>query len=315
MKKGSRVGAATLMMFDTVFTRQNHVNPWYFVLLSVTLSVLLTTFINIIQSFLWLGGLSSQLLGIGTIDALLVPLIVAPIVISFINYTADLNVLNRQLEREILERKQAETALAQSEGRYRALINAIGESSFLMTADGNVLVANVTVASRLGRSVEELTGNCIYNYIPTDVARLRREKAREVISTGNPTRFEDERWGRHIDNNVYPLSDDQGNVEKLAILGIDITERKLAEAEREQLILDHLDALSKIKTLSGLLPICASCKKIRDDEGYWSQLEAYLSEHTDAIFSHGICPECAQKFYSDLNKVKDDKEKRRKSEE
>jgi CheY-like chemotaxis protein len=60
------------------------------------------------------------------------------------------------------------------------------------------------------------------------------------------------------------------------------------------------EALSKIKTLSGLLPICASCKKIRDDKGYWSQIEAYVSRHTEAEFSHSICPDCAKKLYPDF---------------
>ena len=55
------------------------------------------------------------------------------------------------------------------------------------------------------------------------------------------------------------------------------------------------DALENVKTLHGLLPICAWCKRIRTDEGYWSQLEAYIREHTDADFTHGICPECFQK--------------------
>lgn len=60
-------------------------------------------------------------------------------------------------------------------------------------------------------------------------------------------------------------------------------------------------ALSEVKILSGFLPICASCKKIRDDNGYWNQIEAYISEHSDAEFSHGICPECAGKLYPELN--------------
>jgi ABC-type uncharacterized transport system substrate-binding protein len=64
---------------------------------------------------------------------------------------------------------------------------------------------------------------------------------------------------------------------------------------------DRLEkALSKVKTLSGLLPICASCKKIRDDKGYWSQIETYLNQHSDATFSHGICPDCAKRLYPDL---------------
>jgi hypothetical protein len=59
-------------------------------------------------------------------------------------------------------------------------------------------------------------------------------------------------------------------------------------------------ALSQIRTLSGLLPICANCKKIRDDQGYWNQIETYIHDHSDAKFSHGICPECCKKLYPEL---------------
>jgi hypothetical protein len=77
----------------------------------------------------------------------------------------------------------------------------------------------------------------------------------------------------------------------------DITERKHAEEERERLILELKDALSKIRTLSGLLPICSACKKIRNDKGYWEQLEIYIRDRSDADFSHGICPECLKQLY------------------
>jgi two-component system, cell cycle sensor histidine kinase and response regulator CckA len=82
----------------------------------------------------------------------------------------------------------------------------------------------------------------------------------------------------------------------------DITEQKRAEQDRERLVLELRDALSKVKTLSGLLPVCASCKKIRNDKGYWEQMETYIKEHSEADFSHGICPECAQKLYPDYYK-------------
>lgn len=77
----------------------------------------------------------------------------------------------------------------------------------------------------------------------------------------------------------------------------DITERNRREKEREKLINDLESALAEIKTLKGILPICASCKKIRDDEGYWNQIESYIRDHSEAEFTHGICPECARKLY------------------
>ena len=80
----------------------------------------------------------------------------------------------------------------------------------------------------------------------------------------------------------------------------DITQRKLAEGEREKLIGELRSALARVRMLSGLLPICASCKKIRDDKGYWNQIETYIRDHSEAHFSHGICPECARKEYPEL---------------
>ena len=82
--------------------------------------------------------------------------------------------------------------------------------------------------------------------------------------------------------------------------------RRAMELRKGQAILlnantDLLEALDEIKRLKGILPICASCKKIRDDHGYWHQVEEYVREHSEADFSHGICPECAAKLYPDIN--------------
>jgi len=76
-------------------------------------------------------------------------------------------------------------------------------------------------------------------------------------------------------------------------------ERKQDETEREHLIRELQAALAQVKTLSGLLPICSGCKKIRDDQGYWNRIETFISEHSDAQFSHGICPECTKKYFPD----------------
>ena len=78
--------------------------------------------------------------------------------------------------------------------------------------------------------------------------------------------------------------------------------RQLSEAlgEKERLILDLEAALSKVRTLSGLLPICSSCKNIRDDQGYWTQMEAYISQHSEAEFSHSMCPPCAERLYPEV---------------
>jgi PAS domain S-box-containing protein len=90
-----------------------------------------------------------------------------------------------------------------------------------------------------------------------------------------------------------------GRIAGAVIVLEDISERNQAERERERLIEELQSALSKVKMLSGILPICASCKRIRDDKEGWYQLESYITTHSEAMFSHGLCPECLR-YYEQL---------------
>ena len=85
----------------------------------------------------------------------------------------------------------------------------------------------------------------------------------------------------------------------------DVSERKKIEKEREELIAELRKAITEIKQLRGILPICASCKKIRNDRGAWTQIESYISDHSEAEFSHGVCPDCAKKLFPDLDLYND----------
>ena len=94
---------------------------------------------------------------------------------------------------------------------------------------------------------------------------------------------------------------DAGEPEGGALVIIrDVTVEKQLEAQREALVVDLQNALAQVKTLSGLLPICAHCKKIRDDSGYWHQIEAYVRDHSEADFSHSLCPDCCKVLYPEL---------------
>ena len=101
-----------------------------------------------------------------------------------------------------------------------------------------------------------------------------------------------------------PISNKELVARVQAMERIQRAENALREKEKQQqeLISQLQEALSEIKTLKGFIPICASCKKIRDDKGYWNQLEAYISKHTDAVFSHGLCPDCAEHYRSIMKK-------------
>jgi len=84
------------------------------------------------------------------------------------------------------------------------------------------------------------------------------------------------------------------------VIPIDITERKRASEERERLLASLQQALADVKALSGLLPICSYCKKIRDDGNFWHNVESYMARHSDLTFSHGLCPDCLRKHHPEF---------------
>lgn len=209
-----------------------------------------------------------------------------------------------ELSMLITKLKEAEKKLLESEEALSSLINATDETLLLIDTEGKILVANNVVARRLEKHVHELVGTSLYNAFPPDIAKKRKEQHDMVVHTGKSVRFEDKRIARIFETFLYPVFGDKRNVSKIAIFAKDITERKGIEEEREKLIFELQEALARVKTLSGMLPICSSCKKIRDDKGYWRQIEVYVRDHSEADFSHGICPECSKKLYPDLNEKK-----------
>jgi len=104
-----------------------------------------------------------------------------------------------------------------------------------------------------------------------------------------------EKWNIELENTVAARTTTLRQTNEQ--LTEEIAERERMETERDKLIVELQEALAKVNQLSGLLPICAACKKIRDDKGYWTHLETYISEHSEALFSHAICPECGKKLY------------------
>jgi HAMP domain-containing protein len=92
-----------------------------------------------------------------------------------------------------------------------------------------------------------------------------------------------------------------GLQENVRELQQEIQRRRRVESEREALIAELTGAMAEIRTLEGIIPICASCKKIRDDHGYWNQLETYIADHSRAHFSHGLCPDCLARYEQDMD--------------
>jgi len=142
--------------------------------------------------------------------------------------TADLNQLNERLEQDILQRKQAEEALRESEKTLRGLLDANPESLLLVDKELTVITANQTTAQRLGKRLDELIGVRLYDLFSRDLSKRRRPYFDEVIRTGQPVQFEDIREGINFYIYAHPVLDAAGKVSRVAILGVDITERKRA---------------------------------------------------------------------------------------
>jgi PAS domain S-box-containing protein len=100
-----------------------------------------------------------------------------------------------------------------------------------------------------------------------------------------------------IDVRGSPTANEHGVLTGAVLVLRDISHRRHLEREREGLIQELRDAVASIRTLKGLLPICAKCKKVRDDQGYWNQIERYIAQHSDATFTHSICPDCEARYY------------------
>ncbi len=140
--------------------------------------------------------------------------------------------------RDVSERMKTEQALRESEENARALLNASTESAFLLKPDGTVLTLNEVTAQRLKKQTKDILGQCIYDFVPGPVAESRKKRIEEVLRTGRPVRFEDERWGDIIDQTLYPVMDGDGNVVRIAVFGRDVTdsrrsEQALRESEKE----------------------------------------------------------------------------------
>ncbi len=206
------------------------------------------------------------------------------------------------------EQKRMADVLSESEKRYRTLFEHAGDSIFILESEGEqagrIVMANKAAAAIHGYTVAELTNMKITDLDTFDAAKgsaglIRRILYGEWLKT--------ELHHRRKDGTEFPVEVSAGLLEfgghrYILAFDRDISERRQVEEGREKLIRELREALENIKTLKGLLPICASCKKIRDDTGYWNQIETYVSTHSEAEFSHGLCPVCANKLYPGFNK-------------
>jgi PAS domain S-box-containing protein len=200
---------------------------------------------------------------------------------------------------------RAASELEAIQKRIEVLEEVLGASTdpiFHILEDGTYRYVNLAFSSHFDRTPEEVAGRRIYDIFPADEADKRMTVVRRAFATGETIVFEvrvpmAREEDRYFITSVRPIRGTDGKVASVVCISKDITDRKRVEVEREKLIEELQAALAHVRTLSGLLPICASCKKIRDDQGYWRQIESYIRDHSEAEFSHGVCPECAKHLY------------------
>ena len=206
------------------------------------------------------------------------------------------------IARDITVRKKVEKIIQKQNTFLHEVIESLPYSFYVIDVkDFSIVMANSKTAPDKkwqGKTCYALTHQ---RQIPCD-GKEHTCPLEEVLRTRKPAIVEHIHYDkngnrRNVEVHGYPIFDGSGKIIQMLEYGIDITERKLKEEERERLIAEFEEVIAKVKLLSGFLPICATCKKIRDDKGYWYQIESYIRDHSEAQFSHSICPDCLKRHY------------------
>lgn len=179
-------------------------------------------------------------------------------------------------------------------------LNVIGDKIAIIDTDYNVIFENTKCIERHG---SKLNQKCYYSYSQSDTI-CDGCPAQEVFKTGKIVTKEihtplPDIEAPTVEIVASPIRNDKGEIIACLEVVRDLSERVKAEREK-QILIEKLEcALKEIKVLQGIIPICSVCKKLKDSEGYWQRVDEYLSEHTEATFSHGLCLECSDEMYKD----------------
>lgn len=204
--------------------------------------------------------------------------------------------LNKNLEKQVHDRTMS---LKRTEHFSESLISGLPGVMYVFDQSGRFKSWNQNFEKVSGYSKNEILKMNPLDFIATEDKQRVREAIDQVFQEGKAiveARFSTIS-GETIPYLFTGFKYTQEDINHVIGVGLDISERVKSETEKANLIKKLQEALAEVKQLSGLLPICASCKKIRDDKGYWNQIESYIKEHSKAEFSHCMCPECSEKYY------------------
>ncbi|MBF0508621.1 MAG: PAS domain S-box protein [Deltaproteobacteria bacterium] len=208
---------------------------------------------------------------------------------------------------DITARKLIEKALLENEEQFRYLAELSPFPISIIEANGNYSYVNQKFVDIFGYTLDDIPNGREFfrlafpgpEYRDEIISVWFKDLREAVIGEVRPREYITRCQDGNFRNIVYRPVTIRGG--KQFITYEDITARREEEKGRDDLIAELQTALAEVRTLSGLLPICASCKKIRDDQGYWTQIETYIRAHSQADFTHGICPDCARRLYPELD--------------
>lgn len=206
-----------------------------------------------------------------------------------------------------LQKHQMERRLSEQQQWFATTLTSVGEAVIATDAQGGVRFMNPLAETITGWPLKEALGQHLDNImvLSAEVASSGShgpfaEAVRKglVIDWGSNTWL----WPRRgpstpVDYTATRIREEDGSMAGVVVVFRDITPRRQLEEDRERLIRQLRAALENVKTLKGLLPVCASCKKIRDDKGYWDAVDAYIVKQGLGEVSHSICPDCIRKLY------------------
>jgi two-component system, cell cycle sensor histidine kinase and response regulator CckA len=211
------------------------------------------------------------------------------------------------LERE-LEAAQDRRRRKRAEGAMQflaAIVESSADAIYGKNLDSRIVSWNPAAERLFGYSAEEIIGRSVVTLFPPNrrdelldiLASIRRG---ETVGVQETERLHKTGKIIPVSVTVSPIRNGAAEIIGASAIARDISQQKRAELDRARLIQRLTAAANQVRTLVGLLPICASCKRIRDDKGYWQQVETYISEHAGVTFSHGICPACAKEYERQL---------------
>ena len=215
------------------------------------------------------------------------------------------------VKEDVTARHLAEESLRQSQEQFQSTFQSAAIGMALVAPEGRLLKVNQAFCDLLGYTEAELLSKSFQDITHPADLEANLGYVRQMLAGEIRTYQMEKRYFHKAGNVIWAMLSVSlvrgGEGKPLYFVSqiLDMTERYLAQQERERLITELQAALAEVRTLRGIVPICMHCKKIRDDKGFWQQVESYVEKHSHAQFSHGLCVECLKTHYPDIHEVID----------